>query len=529
MTGRPAIFAPLLLAAVIPVSYADSRTDQVNALFKTFDRADVPGCGLGIIQDGRFIYKRGYGMANLDYGIPILPETVFRIGSVSKQFTAMAIALAAAEGKLSLDDDVREHLPELRNLPAPITIRQMLYHSSGIRDYLELMDLAGNPSEDDYYTVEEAVAMIARQKHLNFPPGDEYLYSNSGYFLISQIIPRVTGKSLREWADERIFQPLGMKNTHFHDDLRMIVQNRATGYRSTKGGDFEIDISKIDMVGDGGVFTTVDDLLIWDQNFYDNQLGGAGVMKEMLTPGVLSDGVTQQYALGLSVSSYRGLDTVGHGGSWVGYRAGILQFPQQKFSVICLCNRSNAQPMQMARRIADIYLAEHLEPESKSTGVSVSDSVLNKRIGTYWSERTGEFAEITLEEGVPVLKIGGYSNRLADVVFDANNRMTVQGRGQRPFQFEPLRDLPPPETDLSVYQGSYYCEDVGATYQIQLSEEGKLALVDLVLDEPTLEPMFRDGFRWESGSMVFERDAQDDVSGFRLSMGRARNFQFVKK
>ena len=171
MTGRPAIFAPLLLAAVIPVSYADSRTDQVNALFKTFDRADVPGCGLGIIQDGRFIYKRGYGMANLDYGIPILPETVFRIGSVSKQFTAMAIALAAAEGKLSLDNDVREHLPELRNLPAPITIRQMLYHSSGIRDYLELMDLAGNPSEDDYYTVEEAVAMIARQKHLNFPPG----------------------------------------------------------------------------------------------------------------------------------------------------------------------------------------------------------------------------------------------------------------------------------------------------------------------------------------------------------------------
>ena len=246
MTGRPAILAPLFLAAVISAAHTDSRTDEINALFKRFDRPDVPGCGLGIIQDGRFIYQRGYGMANLDYGIPILPATVFRIGSVSKQFTAMAIALAAAEGKLSLDDDVRKHLPELRNLPALVTIRQMLYHSSGIRDYLELVTLAGHPSEDDYYTVEEALAMIARQRHLNFPPGDEYLYSYSGYFLISQIIPRLTGKSLREWSDERIFQPLGMKNTHFHDDQRTIVRNRATEYRSTKGGGFEIDISKID-------------------------------------------------------------------------------------------------------------------------------------------------------------------------------------------------------------------------------------------------------------------------------------------
>ena len=154
MKGSPAILAPLFLASLVSAAPPDSRTDRVNAIFKDFDRADVPGCGLGIIQDGHFIYQRGYGMANLDYGIPNLPETVFRIGSVSKQFTAIAIALAAAEGKLSLDDDVRKHLPELRNLPAQVTIRQMLYHSSGIRDYLELMDIAGNPSENDYFTVE---------------------------------------------------------------------------------------------------------------------------------------------------------------------------------------------------------------------------------------------------------------------------------------------------------------------------------------------------------------------------------------
>ncbi len=544
MKGSPAILAPLFLASLVSAAPPDSRTDRVNALFKDFDRADVPGCGLGIIQDGHFIYQRGYGMANLDYGIPNLPETVFRIGSVSKQFTAIAIALAAAEGKLSLDDDVRKHLPELRNLPAQVTIRQMLYHSSGIRDYLELMDIAGNPSENDYFTVEDALAIIARQKHLNFPPGDEYLYSNSGYFLISQIIPRATEKSLREWADERIFQPLGMTNTFFLDDLRMIVPNRATGYRRTKGGGFEVDVSKIDLVGDGGVFTKVEDLLIWDQNFYDNKLGGDAVMKEMLTPGVLNDGVSQDYALGLGVSSYRGLDTVGHGGSWVGYRAGILQFPKQKFSVICLCNRRDAQPTALARKIADIYLGEHMTPEPSSVGVAVEEAFLEGRVGEYWGERTGEFVELAVEEGVHVLKIDGYPYRLlgqdenrfravrgmdeVDVVFDGNNRLKLQSRGQRPFQFESLRDLPPPETDLGVYRGSYYCEDVDATYQIQLSGDGELTVVGLDLDDPALEPMFRDGFRWEWGSIVFDRDAQGNVSGFRPSMGRARNFRFVR-
>ena len=541
MRGGPALLVPLLLASVVSAGQPDSRTGQVNALFKNYDRADVPGCGLGIIQDGRFIYQRGYGMANLDYGIPILPQTVFRLGSVSKQFAAMAIALAAADGKLSLDDDVQKHLPELKNLSAPVTIRHMLYHTSGIRDYLDLMDVAGIRSEDDYYTVEDAFAMIARQRHLNFPPGDEYLYSNSGYFLISQIIPRVTGKSLREWASEKIFKPLGMNNTQFLDDLRMVVPNRATGYRRTKGGGFEIDVSKLDLVGDDGVFSTVDDLLLWDQNLYENRLGGAAVLKEMLTPGVLNDGVTQEYALGLDVSTYRGLNTVGHDGSWVGYRAGILQFPEQEFSVVCLCNRSDAEPMDLARRTADIYLDEHMESQPVSAGLPIEVG----RVGEYWGERTGEFVEVANEEEGPVLKIDGDSYRLlgrgenrfravsgldeADVVFDANHRMTVQDRGQRPFEFEPLRDLPPPASDLKAYQGSYYCDEVEATYQVQLSEEGKLTLAGLVLDDPALEPMFRDGFRWEWGSIVFQRDAREDASGFRLSMGRARNFRFVRK
>jgi hypothetical protein len=325
----------------------------------------------------------------------------------------------------------------------------------------------------------------------------------------------------------------------------MIVPNRATGYRRTENGGFEIDISKIDMVGDGGVFTTVDDLLIWDQGFYDNKLGGDVLMREMLTPGILNGGVKQEYALGLRVGAYRGLDIVGHGGSWVGYNAGLLQFPEQKFSVICLCNRSDAEPMELARKIADIYLAEELGPESASAGDPIDEALLGKRVGTYWGERTREFVELAMEDSGPVLKIDGYSYRLlgrdentylavleleeADVVFDANNRMTVQNRGQAPFEFEPLPDLPSPASDLKAYHGSYYCEDVEATYQVELSKEGSLTLAGLDLDDRTLEPMFRDGFRWEWGSIVFERDAEDDVSGFRLSMGRARNFRFVKQ
>jgi CubicO group peptidase (beta-lactamase class C family) len=539
-----AILLALMLGSMV---HADGRTDQVDALFKDWDPTSSPGCALGIIQDGSFLYKRGYGMANLDYDIPITSTTVFRIGSVSKQFAAMALVLAAEEGKLSLDDKVRKYISELPEYPTAPTIRHLLYHTSGIRDYVGLMDLAGK-REEDYYSKQEAVEVIARQRNLNFTPGDEYLYSNSGYFLLSQIILRATGQTLRQWADERMFRPLGMENTHFHDDLRMVVPKRATGYRSTKDGGFEIDVSVVDMVGDGSIFTTVEDLLKWDQNFDDNQLGGHSVMEQMLTPGKLNGGEKQDYAFGLSVSRYRGLPTVGHGGSWVGYRAAMLRFPEQKFSVFCLCNRADAEPEELATKIADIYLADQLEPVTVPKSVAIPDAVLQERVGTYWNDRAAEFGDVEEKDGQLTLPFGRRPYRLLfedherflavrgstrvvgrfEKGVDGAIRMHLQYEGQRPFEYELVHPVSPTPSELESYEGIYFCEDLDATYRLQLTEAGKLAVVGVEIDDPYLEPVFQDGFRWERGSVVFERDSERKVSGFRLSIGQARNFRFVR-
>lgn len=225
----------------------DSLSDRVDKVFAQWDKPDSPGCALAVIKDGQMIYKRGYGLANLEHNIPMSPASIMDTGSVSKQFTAMAVALLAEQGKFSLDDDIRKYLPEISQYQAPITIRHLIHHTSGIRDYLTLMAIAGM-RDDDHYVDGEVVNLLARQKELNFKPGSEFLYSNSGYFLLSQIVKRASGKSLREFAEENIFKPLGMTRTRFYDDHTEIVRNRAASYVPRKGGGFQIAATTLDMV-----------------------------------------------------------------------------------------------------------------------------------------------------------------------------------------------------------------------------------------------------------------------------------------
>lgn len=333
---------------------SDSPKTKVDQVFAMYDKPDSPGCALGVIQDGQFIYKRGYGMANLEHNIPITPSSIFRIGSTSKQFTAAAILLLAEEGKLSLDDDIRTYLPEFPDYGTPVTIRHLLHHTSGIPDYLRLSYAAGY-GEDGYVTDDEVIAMLASQEELEFEPGEEHRYSNSGYFLLSQIVQQASGKSLREYAEEKIFRPLGMMNTHFHDDHNEIVPNRAIGY-AWEHGRLRISMTNLDMVGDGGVFTTVEDLFHWDQNFYHQRIGGPQFLDRMLARGVLNNGDTLDYASGLIHGTYRGLKTISHLGGFVGFRAEMIRFPEQRFTVICLCNLSVTEPNKLAKRVADIYL-----------------------------------------------------------------------------------------------------------------------------------------------------------------------------
>lgn len=383
-----------------------STLTAVDGVFADYD-THTPGCALGVVRDGRLILARGYGMANLEYGIAIGPETVFRIGSTSKQFTAAAIVLLAEDGVLSLDDDIRRFLPEFRVYGRPITIRQLLNHTSGIRDYLTLMTLAGK-RDDDCYTDDDVVAMLVRQRELNLPPGTEHLYSNSGYFLLSQIVKRASGQSLKAFAAARIFEPLGMTHTHFHDDHTHVVPLRATGY-APSDGDFRLSLTTLDMVGDGGVFTTVDDLLLWDQSFYHQRIGGPTFLEEMLRRGVLINGDTLDYALGLRHGMHGGLPTVSHAGAFVGYRAQLPRFPGQRFSVICLCNVSTANPTRRAYEVADVYLAGALGPDTVTSAVAqappgdttqaltLSRQQLEPYVGVYSSEELGAPYRVGIE------------------------------------------------------------------------------------------------------------------------------------
>ncbi len=528
--------------------YGDSRTDQVDALFEKWDKTDTPGCALGVIQDGEFVYKRGYGMANLEHGVPNSPSTVFRTGSVSKQFTAMSVVLADAEGKLSLDDDIRKHLPEMPQYEKTVTIRHLIHHTSGIRDYLVLMMLAGR-REEDYYTNEEVMEALARLENLNFTPGSEYLYSNAGYWLLSQIIERATGQTLRQWAEEEMFKPLEMKNTHFHDDPRMIVKNRASGYRPKDDGGFEIDMTPLEMVGDGGVFTSIDDLLEWDANFDRKTLGGEDVMTEMLTPGRFNNGKAQDYASGLRVSDYRGVPIVEHGGAFVGFRAGMMRFPEQDFSAYCLCNVSEAEPTELLLGIADIYLDGHFQDEVIQA-VSLPEGILEKWVGTYWDDGSSQLLEIHLDEGqlqvltggrplplVPLSETRFITDRKQDKVeFQFHEgrdgklpRMEVRSEGQRPFEYERVQPSEPSADELGNYVGSFFCRELDATYHVKVSKDSTKLVVDFAhFPEQTLEPVFPDAFRYEYGNAVFEKSEAGRITGFRLSAGRARNFVFVR-
>jgi CubicO group peptidase (beta-lactamase class C family) len=387
-------------------------TDRVDELFLEWDKPDVPGCALVIIQDGEIVYERGYGCADLEHNIPITPEIVFDIASTSKQFTATCIALLARLGKLSLDDAIQKHIPEMPEHAHPITIRHLIHHTSGLRDYLTLMDLAGMRYENEYPD-EQVIDLICRQKELNFQPGDEHLYSNTGYLLIGEIVKRASGKTLRLFADEWIFTPLGMKKTHFHDDFTEIVKDRAVGYSAKKDGGFRIDMSIFDVVGDGCVYTTVEDLYLWDQNFYHNIIGNYGqdLIAEISTPGKLNNGIIVDYAFGLDLGKYRGLDLISHAGDWAGYRSEMLRFPEQKFSVILLANFSEINPTGLAKRIADIYLEnEFTEPAevrraSEEFGITdtpnfnISLDELQKLAGDYENEELSVPYKLVIEEG----------------------------------------------------------------------------------------------------------------------------------
>jgi CubicO group peptidase (beta-lactamase class C family) len=381
----------------------------VDAVFAQWDRPDSPGCAIGVYQDGRTAYSRGYGMADLEHDAPIKPGSVFYAGSVSKQFTAMAAALAIKQRKLGPDDDVRKYVPELPEYGRPITIRHLLHHTSGLRDVNTLMVLAGRRDEDAFDN-EAVLRIVSRQKALNFLPGDEYLYSNSGYAMLALAIERATGVPFADFADANIFGPLGMTVSHFHTDLARVVPARAWAYDGRADGRFAINSPQNERAGAGGLFTTVRDLARWDENFYDGRVGGSDVIRMLETPGRLNSGTELTYGWGLMAGSYRGVPIIEHSGSLGGYRAHVIRFRPMHTSVAVLCNVSNVSTRTIVRRVADAVLADRFKepvpPPRPAAGVTgpglgylYEGRELEAFVGSYYSDELESTYRIAIDGG----------------------------------------------------------------------------------------------------------------------------------
>ena len=449
----------------------DSASRWIDSVFAPYSSHQAPGCAVGVSRDGRLVFAKGYGAADLEHDAQITPATPFYIASVAKQFTAMSIVLLVQDGRLSLDDSVRQWVPEVPSFGSSITIRQLLYHTSGLRDYLTLLALSGWPS-DGPLTERQFLELLTRQRNLNFAPGEEFLYSNTGYALLAIVVQRVSGKSLRDYASEHIFKPLGMTRTEFRDDHHRLIPQRAVGYQPVDGG-YRISQPEFDVVGDGGLYSTVEDLAKWDENFRTGRVGGKSGIALLQEPGRLNNGQTIPYALGLTVNQTRGLKTYAHRGAYGGYRSAMVRYPEKGLSVITLCNTAAA-----ASSLADEVSVLMLGVQPKQTSATTLDLSLNQ-----WS--------------------GGAAQTLADST----------GARRR-------TDL------LAQAAGSYRSDELDLAVTL-VARDGVLVLQRGTAPEIRFVTLSDDWFT-NSDQMLLRvvRDERGAVRGFTLSIGRVRDLVF---
>lgn len=545
--------APLLsfslLAQAPPAS--ENLGAKVDAIFQKMDSTVSPGCALSVMKDGKIIYRRGYGMADLDHNIPNTPITVFHVASMSKQITAASILLLEQQGKLSVDDPARKYVPELPDFGPPVTIRQLIYHTSGLRDQWDLLGLSGWRYSLDLINNDDVLYVISHQKELNFPPGTKHLYSNTGYTLLGEIVKRVSGKSLREFTTINIFEPLGMKNTHFRDDHAEIVKNIAYGYEPFKDT-FRLSVTNFDTVGATSLITTVEDLALWDENFYNPRVGGPALIKRMLERGKLNTGEQLDYASGLVIGTHRGLNIVDHGGADAGYRSDMVRFPDQHFSSACLCNLATANPSDLNIKVAEIYLAKEMKPveparETEEKGIQLTPEQLKANAGTYLNN-DDQVVRVFVKDGKPHASQGSGEDsyelkalapnhfRLTvaplDLTFDTSKagdpiQLTVTSEDGKPDVYHSIAAFIPSPADLKEYAGIYSSPEIDPLYTLEI-EEDKLVLRRLKADPEKLMPMTRDLFACSLGAIRFTRNPKGEISGFLLTTGRVRGLRFVK-
>ena len=402
-------------AASAPAAVPEKAVDDVFAKWSS----TTPGCAVGVAVGGKPVLAKAYGMADLEHDVRNTPDTIFEAGSLSKQFTAMAVMLLVKEGKLKLDDPVRKYIPELPDYGVPLTIRHMLTHTSGLRDWGSVESIAGWPRTTRAYTHAHVLDIVSRQKSLNFKPGDHYSYSNTGYNLSAIMVSRVSGMPFAEFSKQRIFTPLGLTHTSWRDDHTRIVRNRAIAY-SDQNGEFHTEMPFENVHGNGGLLTTVGDLLKWNENFVHPTVGDTALVTAMSTVGNFNDGKPQDYALGLMIGELRGVKNINHSGSTAGYRAHLNRFPEAHTSVAVLCNVSSGDATRAANRVSELYLADRLKPATPARAATPpaapmnpppSAAQLDALAGAYWSDEAETMLTAAVDQGGLVLK-----RRPADVI-----------------------------------------------------------------------------------------------------------------
>ncbi len=531
---------------------ASSPEKRIEQLFCIYSGNDAPGAAIAVVQNGKIQYKNGFGMAILEYDIPITPSTIFHIASVSKQFTAFSILLLEKEGKLSLDDDIRKFIPEVPDFGKKITLRNLANHTSGLRDQWNLLAMAGWRL-DDVITKEQILKLVSNQKELNFNPGDEFVYCNTGYTLLAEVVARMSGKSFAEYTDEYIFKPLQMTNTLFYDDHEKIVKNRAYSYQRARNG-YKKSVLNYANVGATSLFTTVEDLSLWALNFENPVVGNQDIFNKMNQKAILNNGDTIPYALGQGIGKYKGINMISHGGADAGYRTFLGRFPDQKFSIIVFSNDASCDPGTLALKVADVYLKDEIKTEDKVDETRIREDIISIDIDTlkaYVGEyelQPGFIITITEENGKlfgqatgqQKLDLKAISSTEFSVVGveakisfhrDSDNNVNLLKLNQGGISDAPrMNPFDKSSVNLGEFVGQFHSDELSSEYNFVIKNDTLVATHSRLSDikmTPTKTDVFA-GDKWFFGQTEFIRDKNNAVVGCKVSSGRVRNIWFKK-
>lgn len=545
------LFSATMILSCKNAVETSSLEKSVDEIFQEYDDIKKPGAAVAVVQNGEIVFKKGYGSAHLEYDIPVTAETIFHVASVSKQFTVFAVLLLAEEGKLTLDDPVQKYIPEVPDFGETITLRHLATHTSGMRDQWDLLNLAGW-RWDDVITKGHVLKMVARQQDLNFSPGEQYTYCNTGFTLLAEVVARVSGQSFSEFTKERMFTPLKMGNSQFYDDHQKIVRNRSYSYYPTEEG-YQKSVLSYANVGATSLFTTVEDLSLWANNFKDLKVGSAEIIDQMNTLAVLNNGETFGGAYGQFVGTYKGLKQIQHSGADAGYRSYLARFPDQDFAVSVVSNSGASNPVALALQVVDLYLKEELEEEPEEEGAAPTTITLTKEElqvfeGQYWDAKDLYSRKIQLLEGSLQYDRGnGNTTELAPISKNEFMMLDIPGEVKVAFISDSGKDrmivsegetilgtldeytpIDEASVDMKSYLGNYTSEELSTTYTL-IEKEGQLVATHPRVSDIPLRFLKMDVFDAGGNTIVFTRDKDGVLSGLEISTGRVKNLKFRKQ